>query len=173
MHRADTSFIGDPLLRELASTVVSCTQEPIEHSGPTSNRKKKAPANGSASKGKILGVVLHDTVLFPEGGGQPSDIGILRTTEGEQHEVVEVKRHGGHAVHYVKTNSKEGEMKGLEVGASVTTALGEVGYARRLDHVRLCSARKKPIFSASDFQIIVDILVDVYAYFSTRFISPP
>ena len=47
--------------------------------------------------------------------------------------MVEVKRRGGHAIHFVK--SKAGSVAGLEVGARVTAALGEAGFMRRLDHV--------------------------------------
>lgn len=77
--------------------------------------------------------MLHDTVLFPEGGGQPSDIGILRTITQIEYEVSEVIRRGGHAIHFVK--AKDGQVPGLEVGSSVIAALGDAGYMRRLDHV--------------------------------------
>ncbi|KAG6900937.1 hypothetical protein C0993_004374 [Termitomyces sp. T159_Od127] len=81
--------------------------------------------------------MLHDTVIFPEGGGQPTDTGIITTVaDGITWEVLQAKRHGGHAVHYVRV--KEGEtdkaLLAFSPGAKVTVALGQEGYDRRYDH---------------------------------------
>lgn len=127
-------LVGDPLLRELTSTVISCSAyQPATSESPAGNRKKKGSRSAASDRDTLFEVILHDTVLFPEGGGQPSDIGTIRTSNGEEYEVAEVKRRGGHAIHFVK--SKNGSAVGLEVGLEVTTALGEAGFMRRLDHV--------------------------------------
>ncbi|EJD01246.1 alanyl-tRNA synthetase domain-containing protein [Fomitiporia mediterranea MF3/22] len=128
----------DPLLKELLSTVVSCNVHQPEQSQTNNKKKSSAPAE------KLFEVILHDTVLFPVGGGQPSDIGILRTANGDEYEVVEVLRRGGHAVHFVKP--KDGQVPGLEVGAQVTAALGEAGFSRRLDH--MCMHTSQHLLSA-------------------------
>ena len=128
------SYLGDPLLRELVTTVISCTVHQKKVESKANNRKKKgAAAVEDNDSNPLFEVILHDTVLFPEGGGQPSDIGLIRTEDGRSWEVVEVKRVGGHAVHFVRSNA--GVVEGFEVGASVTTLLGEDGFRRRLDHV--------------------------------------
>ena len=82
-------------------------------------------------------IVLHDTIIFPEGGGQPSDIGILTSADGELWDVIEVKRHGGHAVHYVRAHDSTGDeaLKIFAPGTRVGVALGEEGLQRRIDHV--------------------------------------
>ncbi|KAI5124984.1 hypothetical protein M0805_007409 [Coniferiporia weirii] len=130
----------DPLLRELSSTVVSCSaHQPVEQASSASKKKKQV-----AVSDKLFEVILHDTILFPEGGGQPSDVGFLRTVNGEEYDVLEVKRCGGHAVHFVK--SKDGEVPGLGVGAQVTAALGDAGYMRRLDH--MCMHTSQHVLSA-------------------------
>ena len=121
---------GEPLLRELHTTVVSCNVHRPETSTANNAKKKKS---SSTPIDKLYEVVLHDTILFPEGGGQPTDTGVLKTASDGNYEVAEVKRRGGHAVHFVK--AQEGEVRGLEVGAGVTARLDEAGYARRLDHV--------------------------------------
>lgn len=105
-------------------------------------KKGKKGATPAAPSDPLLEVVLHDTVLFPEGGGQPSDVGIL-TVDGLELEVVEAKRRGGTAVHYVKAGS-DGEGK-LVPGASVTVELGEAGHKRRLDHVRSSRLSGSPL----------------------------
>lgn len=129
------SYPGDPLLRELVTTVISCTAHQKKAETQANNRKKKnAAVRGDNDSNSLYEVVLHDTVIFPEGGGQPSDIGMIRTNDGQVWNVVEVKRQGGHAVHFVE--SKAGILEGFESGASVTTLLGEDGFRRRLDHVR-------------------------------------
>ena len=92
-------------------------------------------------KDQLLEVILHDTILFPEGGGQPHDTGLITTQDGERWEVVDVKRHGGHAVHYVRV---QGDSKNAErvfsPGSTVGISLGDRDLQRRLDHV--CSLFK-------------------------------
>lgn len=90
----------------------------------------------------LLEVILHDTIIFPEGGGQPSDVGILTSSDGELWDVVEAKRIGGHAVHYVRLKPEQNVEHALQVfspGALVGASLGEEGHKRRLDHVCLPS----------------------------------
>ena len=89
-------FVGDPLLRELVSTVISAT---LAQAPPTSNNSSKKSKKDKTSQARetLLEVILHDTILFPEGGGQPNDIGIITSADGELWDVVDVKRRGGHA----------------------------------------------------------------------------
>lgn len=124
-------YPGDPLLRELRTKVVSCT---ISQPPPPPKRSKKGsvpPPNDL-----VLEVILHDTVIFPEGGGQPSDIGYLTVMSNEQtYEVIQVKRTGGHAIHYVRIKNAENDMLAFSLGAEVTVNLGQEGFDRRYDHV--------------------------------------
>jgi misacylated tRNA(Ala) deacylase len=86
----------------------------------------------------VLQVILHDTIIFPEGGGQPSDIGFIAISNGDLWEVKEVKRVGGHAIHFVQLRSDvdvEAALKLFSPGVEVTVSLGEEGFKRRLDHV--------------------------------------
>jgi misacylated tRNA(Ala) deacylase len=102
----------------------------------TAKKNRKAAADVDEP---VLYVVLHDTVLFPEGGGQPSDIGVLSTADDKLWQVLEVKRVGGQAIHSVRPTSDtnfEDAIKTFSAGAEVTVSLGEDGFKRRLDHVR-------------------------------------
>lgn len=117
------------------STVISCT---VSQSQPLSAAEKRARKDkAQAPKDTLLEVILHDTVLFPEGGGQPHDIGVLTTSDGELWDVTDVKRHGGHAVHYVQVKDKNAEvaLQSFVTGSSVGVMLGDNGVQRRLDHV--------------------------------------
>lgn len=131
---------GDPLLRSLDTTVVSAT---IVQPPPVDKKKstKKAVAAPTLPTEPLLHVQLHDTVIFPEGGGQPTDVGTLTLkADGSSWEVVQAKRHGGHAVHYVRVNGDpEAALKAFTPGAEVTVALGAEGWDRRYDHVRFLS----------------------------------
>ncbi len=102
---------------------------------------KKAVIAPDVPNEPLLHVLLHDTVIFPEGGGQPTDTGhIISETDGVIWEVVQAKRHGGHAVHYVKIRDgvyPDTALLAFQPGAKVTVALGNEGYERRYDHVRL------------------------------------
>lgn len=126
---SDARILGDPLLREIKTSVINVARRQVtdEASGKKSKGKKSASALGD-----IFEVILHDTVLFPEGGGQPSDIGLI-IVGGKVLEVLQVLRRGGHAVHFVK--AVNGEVSGVETGVEVTVTLGDAGFARRLDHV--------------------------------------
>jgi len=121
-------------LRELETSIISCTiSQPA--SFPSIKKGKKASAAALTDQ-PALEVILHDTVIFPEGGGQPSDTGIIKTADGRTWTVTQAKRHGGHAVHYVLADKAEDGLASLTPGTNVTIALGELGFDRRYDHVR-------------------------------------
>ncbi|KAH9849970.1 hypothetical protein C2E23DRAFT_836910 [Lenzites betulinus] len=149
----------DPLLRELATTAVSCrlSQSAAVPSNGREGKKKKAAAAPTAP---LLEVVLHDTVIFPEGGGQPSDVGVLTSADRELWDVVEAKRHGGHAVHYVRLKADQNTEDALRLfapGALVSVSMGEPGYKRRLDH--MCMHTSQHLLSAVlEHQLKVDTL---------------
>ena len=111
--------------------MVSCA---ISQPPPPPKRSKKgsAPLHNES----VLEVILHDTVLFPEGGGQPFDIGhITATSNGQTYDVTEVMRAGGHAIHYVRMVNANSDVLALSPGAEVRVKLGDDGFNRRYDHV--------------------------------------
>jgi len=75
-------------------------------------------------------VVLRDTILFPEGGGQPDDRGEIAGVE-----VLRITRRGSTAVHFLPSP--------LEVGTMVDM---EVDWQRRFDHMRQHSGRYNMCF---------------------------
>ena len=126
--------LGDPLLRRLETSVVDAIL--LQADAP-----RKPPRKGinvPRSEGVVLQVILHDTVIFPEGGGQPSDVGYISIGSDTTPEVHEAKRVGGHAVHSIKFTSLDELQKAqllLPTGADVVVTLEDSGYRRRLDHV--------------------------------------
>lgn len=70
-------------------------------------------------------VELQDTILFPEGGGQPSDSGRILKEDGEVFTVSAVTRKGLHAIHLVD--------KPLEQNSRVSV---EVDWEKRLDYMQ-------------------------------------
>lgn len=117
--------IGNPLLKELKTHIIECR----ESRGLEVSKDKKRVAQATQQNEPVVEVILQDTILFPEGGGQPSDIGFMEFTSTNVWHVLEVKRHGHHAVHYVKGG------KILPPGSIVKVYLGEEGFRRRYDHV--------------------------------------
>lgn len=100
---------------------------------------KKAVVAPTLPSCPILLVTLHDTVIFPEGGGQPTDTGLITTTtDGKQWEVLQCKRHGGCAVHYVPVEGTtvDAALTSFKPGATVVAELGVKDFERRYDHVR-------------------------------------
>ncbi|CDK25806.1 unnamed protein product [Kuraishia capsulata CBS 1993] len=67
---------------------------------------------------------LEDTVLFPEGGGQPTDHGTIKIDDTEL-EVTEVKRNGLNCYHMVSQLFKPGDTVELKVD-----------WRRRFDHMQ-------------------------------------
>jgi misacylated tRNA(Ala) deacylase len=75
-------------------------------------------------------------MLFPEGGGQPTDIGTLTLEDGVTWDVDLIKRHGGVAVHYIKLAEDVSDVPNtFAPGKQVSLELGHTGFQRRLDHV--------------------------------------
>eukprot|EP00040_Diaphanoeca_grandis_P012798 m.64749 g.64749 ORF g.64749 m.64749 type:complete len:468 (+) comp23473_c0_seq1:80-1483(+) len=108
----------DSYLKTLSTTVISCNkvETPKEDdAGKKSKKKKVAVTNAEAWH-----VVLSDTILFPEGGGQPNDVGKI----GESF-VTNVQNVGGIAVHTTSTP--------IDVGSEVAV---EVDWDRRWDNMQ-------------------------------------
>ncbi|KAF8558923.1 hypothetical protein OG21DRAFT_1474738 [Imleria badia] len=125
----------DPLLRELLTIVVSCR---VSQTHPTPNgRKGKKETASTAPRTPTLEVILHDTIVFPEGGGQPSDTGLIQTANERVWKVPQAWRHGGHAVHYVQVEDAEVDILQFAVGTKVLVKLGDADWDRRYDHNRL------------------------------------
>ncbi|MBN3308747.1 AASD1 protein, partial [Amia calva] len=80
----------------------------------------KLENNGKKEKIKGFNVTLQDTILFPEGGGQPDDRGLIGEVP-----VLRVTREGAEAVHFVES--------ALEVGSAVPL---RVDWERRFDHMQ-------------------------------------
>ncbi|WVO20689.1 uncharacterized protein IAS62_001988 [Cryptococcus decagattii] len=78
----------DPLLRILRTKVHAAREAGLTSAPPPKGKAKQKKGAASSSeqsvalkeenKGKLWEVELLDTVIFPEGGGQPSDTGVMR-----------------------------------------------------------------------------------------------
>ncbi|KAL7745293.1 hypothetical protein ACLKA6_015318 [Drosophila palustris] len=104
----------DSFLKEFQTTIVSCDYATLDWSGED-NSSETRQLRG-------FNVVCENTILFPEGGGQPCDYG---TINGQQ--VRSVVRKGSTAVHFVESTSS------FEEGAEVQQRLE---WSRRLDHMQ-------------------------------------
>ncbi|NXS61227.1 AASD1 protein, partial [Brachypteracias leptosomus] len=92
---------------QFATKVVSCREAELRPEG-----------GGDPVRG--FQVVLEDTILFPEGGGQPDDRGLIGDVP-----VLRVTRRGPEAVHFVQAP--------LEPGSDVLLSLD---WDRRFDHMQ-------------------------------------
>ena len=89
-------------------------------------------------KAKIIskthdGIILDQTVFYPEGGGQPGDVGHLKTESGEKFIVTNTKRinRSGQPIHFVEHEAR------LKVGDKV---IAEIDWLSRYTHMRMHSA---------------------------------
>lgn len=100
-------------LRSIQATVISCCAAPV------------VAGKGSQSPSVLYETVLSDSVLFPEGGGQPCDLGTVADVNA-----VNVVRRGDTCV--IMTDGP------LEVGREVAVT---VDWDRRQDHMQHHSAQ--------------------------------
>lgn len=107
-------------LKSFQTTVVSCELE-----------EQAEASNGKKSKGKVepkkrrYAVELENTILFPEGGGQPSDQGYIIDSTGIKHFVDFIKRDKLKAIHLLDEPLNPGDNVNLELD-----------WERRLDHMQ-------------------------------------
>eukprot|EP00457_Paulinella_chromatophora_P003232 gb/GEZN01003238.1/.p1 GENE.gb/GEZN01003238.1/~~gb/GEZN01003238.1/.p1 ORF type:complete len:495 (+),score=115.35 gb/GEZN01003238.1/:36-1520(+) len=111
----------DPWLRVLRTKVLSCVEG--KTNAPVSAYFKPDP---KSKQTRSWDVQLQDTVLFPEGGGQPSDTGLI-----------------GQAPCFFVYHDSEGRVvhrtrQALEVGQEVEV---RVDWARRWDHMQQHTAQ--------------------------------
>ncbi|XP_022065063.2 alanyl-tRNA editing protein Aarsd1 [Acanthochromis polyacanthus] len=99
----------DCYMKEFVTSVVSCCPAEL-----------KQEVNGKKGTLKGFNVKLQDTILFPEGGGQPDDHGLIGDVP-----VLRVTRQGPEALHFVVTPLEEGQ----EVHV-------KVDWERRFDHMQ-------------------------------------
>lgn len=118
-----------------------------------SGRKGKKDIASTATRTPTLEVILHDTIVFPEGGGQPSDTGLIQTADERVWKVLQAKRHGGHAVHYVQVEDAQVDILQFAIGTQVLVKLGDADWDRRYDHVSGCNALNFVIVTSSPMQM--------------------
>lgn len=99
----------DCYMKEFVTSVVSCCPVELKHE-----------VNGKKERLNGFSVKLQDTILFPEGGGQPDDHGLIGDVP-----VLRVTRQGPDAIHFV--------CSALEPGQEVQL---KVDWDRRFDHMQ-------------------------------------
>lgn len=153
-----TPIPGDPLLRRLRSKVVSSKiasiAAPPPAKGKEKEKKKKAITDtittgastsapnvngGNQTPGKPLGklweVELEDTVIFPEGGGQPFDTGSISIDDNGTRRNFRVEgclRRKLDSIHLVRVPEED---NGLFENVEGREAEVDVDWERRVDHV--------------------------------------
>ncbi|CAG5179090.1 uncharacterized protein ALTATR162_LOCUS9028 [Alternaria atra] len=104
----------DSYLQTLETEVISCEEFVPPKSSQANSKSKtkkstdptKGLENGDASGSKTWLVELADSVLFPEGGGQHTDYGVLTTLKDESKEEIPIRsiqRHGLRCIHFSPT----------------------------------------------------------------------
>jgi len=126
-------------LKRYETEVLSC--ESVDTESLTANNVSIDPKvlNGK----KLYKLILKDTILFPEGGGQPDDRG---TVEGEDTSlnvsanVVRVLRNGSVAEHYVVASPSNGDKEEDQKDSSLwkigDKVFTNVDFNRRFDHMQ-------------------------------------
>lgn len=127
MSVATSTIVGalacqkNSFLKSFQTVVVSCKEyEPIMTSKDKQNKGKKS--EDTTPKERLYAVELKDTILFPEGGGQPHDTGSIVLENDSAIDVKQVLRKELTAVHVVP--------EPVEPGSAVTL---KVNWDRRID----------------------------------------
>uniref|UniRef100_A0A673FWQ9 Alanyl-tRNA editing protein Aarsd1-like n=1 Tax=Sinocyclocheilus rhinocerous TaxID=307959 RepID=A0A673FWQ9_9TELE len=104
----------DSYVQELDTCVVSCVPAELT-----------VENNGKKEKLKGFNLKLKDTILFPEGGGQPDDHGTVGGVN-----VLRVLRQGPEAVHFISSALEEGQEVHIKLD-----------WERRFDHMQQHSSQ--------------------------------
>ncbi|KAL1263969.1 hypothetical protein QQF64_004324 [Cirrhinus molitorella] len=99
----------DSYMQEFDTSVVSCVPAELTLEN-----------NGKKEKLKGFNLKLKDTILFPEGGGQPDDHGMVGGVP-----VLRVLRQGPEAVHFISSALEEGQEVHIKLD-----------WERRFDHMQ-------------------------------------
>ncbi|XP_057654504.1 alanyl-tRNA editing protein Aarsd1-B [Diorhabda carinulata] len=99
----------DSFLKEFTSKVIECNKVFVDE-----------VVDGNVQTIEYYAVILEDTILFPEGGGQPCDYGLI-----EDIPVKKIVRKEDKAIHFIS--------QPLEIGTSVKQ---KVDWERRFDHMQ-------------------------------------
>ncbi|CAJ1006918.1 hypothetical protein Q4I28_002232 [Leishmania naiffi] len=122
----------DSFLRELTATVVSC--EPTK-AASTAAKKAKSAGDGAAA----YDVILSDSILFPEGGGQPCDFGTLRVVPGDENKADSTCSATAAPLLSITNVRRVGDACVLTSPAPLpvgTTVHQMVDWPRRIDHMQ-------------------------------------
>ncbi|KAI2810808.1 Alanyl-tRNA editing protein Aarsd1 [Blomia tropicalis] len=95
-------------------------------------QRNKLSVNGSKTLVDGYDIVLEDTIFFPEGGGQPFDIGTL---DGKH--VTDVRRNGDQAILFLPIDGDQQEPM-FEIG---NCPVQQIDWNRRFDHMQQHSAQ--------------------------------
>ncbi|KAH6889639.1 threonyl and alanyl tRNA synthetase second additional domain-containing protein [Thelonectria olida] len=113
-------------LRTLETEVVSCVKFSPPEAKQSAKKKKNASASPPASD--VWLVEFSDSVLFPEGGGQPWDYGSVVPLGQDPSEPIPIKRVERQGLKCISHIGKP-----LDVGAKVRQ---ELDFGRRWDHMQ-------------------------------------
>merc|ERR1711880_6618 len=77
--------------------ILSCQKDSYKYSNnDSSQKKKKKKRKKKSNEPKVIepkyGILLNDTVFFPEGGGQPHDTGDIIVNDKQTIQVVNCQR---------------------------------------------------------------------------------
>ncbi|XP_041372011.1 alanyl-tRNA editing protein Aarsd1-like [Gigantopelta aegis] len=103
------AYQKDSYLKQLTSEVKSCTPA-----------QRKVTQNGKPEVVDGFDVILEDTILFPEGGGQPDDRGTINNIE-----VLQITRKGATPINFIQEELSPG-----------TTVDLHLDWSRRFDHMQ-------------------------------------
>lgn len=123
----------DSYLQALETEVVSCSEyippKTAQQGGKSKTKKSTDPEKGlPAATSKTWLIEFADSVLFPEGGGQPTDHGSITPLNNESNQsipITSIQRHGLRCIHFSPTP--------LEPGTPVRQA---IDFTRRFDHMQ-------------------------------------
>lgn len=113
----------DSYLKTLETIVLKCTPVEVKQEAEGKKKKGKKVENAVPAQ-ELYEVELEDTILFPEGGGQPSDRGIISLAD-ELINVLDVQRKQLRAIHITDKPIKE-----------LSQVKVQLDWRRRLDHMQ-------------------------------------
>ena len=131
-----------PYLQQIRATVISCQNSNVNNTDSKSQfqKSKNNSADNKSQIQQLYDIILNETCMYHESGGQLSDCGTLKTDDGKSVNVFHVRAENDEIIHSCSSP--------LESGSQVTV---EIDWNKRYCHMQLHSGQH--LISAVAFKL--------------------
>lgn len=129
MSETKQLYLDDSYAKEFEAQIIDILNSDSFVNNPNSNL-----VSGDE---KFTFIVLDKTLFYPTGGGQPCDIGKIRSIQGNTYEIVEVVKRDGRIMHKIGNSTIISPDSELNIGSKI---FGTIDWNRRYKLMKMHTA---------------------------------